>query len=190
MHRILVENGQKEAAENLPLPIDSKACLERRLKEEPDLSTLFIWEGTKQGHAYWSCVNKKLKDVVQKISMHRKYKTRSGLKVRILCVDSGNEDFPVIGIVQSKEKMQTTFTADGRFYSNVDKDNSMDLIEDKDAPFEKDDLVLVSYDGHKWVKRHYGRLEDGKHYAYRFGASSETDSGVCETTTWPHVKRP
>lgn len=190
----LVANGQMEAAELLPEIIGPKYLLEQKLNEEPKhmLPVLFVWDETKEGQAYWQSVNKKLNEpVAQKISMHRKYKTRSGLKVRILCVDSGVEDFPVIGMVSDRVPASTAFTADGKWYSKQTYENQMDLIEDNDAPFEKDDLVLVSHDGNKWVKRHYDRFEDGKHYAYRFGACSETaEIGGCETTAWPHVKRP
>lgn len=58
------------------------------------------------------------------ISMDKKYKTREGKDARLLCVDSGHLEFPVVAIV---EGLLETYTSCGKVF--VGQDNNLDLIE-------------------------------------------------------------
>lgn len=63
------------------------------------------------------------------ISMDKKYKTRDGRDVRLLCVDGPNERYPVIGIVQGlgfPYNWMSSGNAD-----TADLETSSDLIEVK-----------------------------------------------------------
>jgi len=60
--------------------------------------------------------------------MDKKYKTRDGRDVRVLCVDADNEHFPVIGIVHG---YACNFSRDGKWSETMSAsgDSPRDLIE-------------------------------------------------------------
>lgn len=75
------------------------------------------------------------------ISMDKQYKTRSGSEVRILCIDSGCEQYPVVAIVDSDA---LKFTAEGNYWFDGDISDH-DLIE---VPKEKTIwLEIYEYEG-------------------------------------------
>lgn len=59
------------------------------------------------------------------ISMDKQYKTTSGSEVRILCVDSGCEQYPVVAVV---DRDAVKFTAEGKYWFDGDTSDH-DLIE-------------------------------------------------------------
>jgi hypothetical protein len=59
------------------------------------------------------------------ISMDKKYKTRKGLEVRLLCVDGPNSACPVIGIVNN---MILKWGSSGQFIDHETQDD-FDLLE-------------------------------------------------------------
>lgn len=67
------------------------------------------------------------------ISMDKKYTTRSGLPVRILCVDRNDPDYPVVALIQTTEYGETynCFTREGRRFSYAGEDE-MDIVEVKE----------------------------------------------------------
>lgn len=65
---------------------------------------------------------------MNKITMDKKYKTRDGRKVRVLCVDKAGE-YPVVALVYTgAEELLHTLHEDGRFSSTPE---CVDLIEIK-----------------------------------------------------------
>ncbi len=62
------------------------------------------------------------------ISMDKKYKTRSGLKVRLLCIDRKGDECPVIGLVD-KDGCESVYSwhSTGVFYTG--HESAYDLIE-------------------------------------------------------------
>lgn len=107
------------------------------------------------------------------IDMKKKYRTRSDLLVRILCVDRVS-DHPVVYLVMSGgEECVITTTIEGKVFSNSDVDRDMDLIEIQ--PFEgfkTDDLVVV-WDGLLGLKqfRYFSHTEDGYVVCFVSGTS-------------------
>ena len=79
------------------------------------------------------------------IEMNKKYRTRDGREVRVLCVDNDNDKFPVIAVIPKNTPY--IFTKEGRFYS--DKENTeLDLIEvSLYDHIKKGDVVLVWDEG-------------------------------------------
>lgn len=59
------------------------------------------------------------------ISMDKQYKTRSGSEVRILCIDSGCEEYPVVAVV---DRDVLKLTAEGMHWHDGEESN-YDLIE-------------------------------------------------------------
>ena len=60
------------------------------------------------------------------ISMDKKYKTRDGKFVRVLCVDNDDEEFPVIASIKGAA---LNFTSTGAFHTIPDYEHPLDLIE-------------------------------------------------------------
>ena len=82
------------------------------------------------------------------ISMDKQYKTRSGSEVRILCIDSGCEEYPVVAVV-NKDALK--FTAEGKYWSDGDTSDH-DLIE---VPKETEVwLEIYEYEGELKGRNH------------------------------------
>lgn len=67
------------------------------------------------------------------IEMNKTYRTRSGKPARVLCVDSQNEQNPVVALIQDspEEEYVTTYSPDGRFlWDEEGVQHPYDLIED------------------------------------------------------------
>jgi len=75
------------------------------------------------------------------ISMDKQYRTTSGSEIRILCIDSGCEEYPVVAVV---DKDVIKFTAEGKYWFDGDTSDH-DLIE---VPKEREVwLEVYEYDG-------------------------------------------
>lgn len=120
---------------------------------------------------------------MSKIDMNKKYKTRDGQDVRIICVDSGILHYPVVAIV-GKELMM--FTAYGNY--KIGFEGEEDLIEVSPyEDFKVDDKVLVSVDGDSWEKRYFAYVKNGAPWAWADGATSWS---ACDTARkWNYCKK-
>lgn len=82
------------------------------------------------------------------ISMEKKYRTRDGRDVRILCVD-GHGDYPVVGIViEGNSAFPSSWKEDGRYFSS--DTTNMDLIEVRSA----EDVVFETLRESRWAGRY------------------------------------
>lgn len=66
------------------------------------------------------------------IDMNKKYRTRDGQKVRILCVDGYDPIYPVIGLVENQPSPKT-WTEAGKYVQNEIDSDPNDLVEDKEG---------------------------------------------------------
>lgn len=126
------------------------------------------------------------------ISMDKKYKTRSGLPVRILCLDMNNPDYPVVGVIrrQSGVEVAAIFTPEGRF-TVLNGENECDLIEV--SPYEDfkiDEPVMVrSSDEGRWCRRHFAGVDpEGRPMAWDSGTTSF--SNARPPLAWHECRRP
>jgi hypothetical protein len=72
-----------------------------------------------------------------KISMDKKYKTRDGRPVRILCVDA-KRHYPVVGLIANGESDEDlgSWPEDGSSYIGVARDDDLvEVVEPKYRPF-------------------------------------------------------
>lgn len=128
-----------------------------------------------------------------KIDMNKKYRTRSGLPVRVLCVDRKDEDLPVIVLVlENGEEYLAACTAEGEYL--VSKEEcSFDLVEVSEwDDFKQDDKVLVSEDGKTWYKRYFNKVIDGVPYAFDGGITSWTADAMHDygcSSPWKYCKK-
>ena len=75
------------------------------------------------------------------IDINKKYKTRSGLPVRILCTDRKSEPYTVVALVSYSETVEklTMHTKDGQYFRYGSGDE-LDLVEVR--PLAVGDLVM------------------------------------------------
>lgn len=126
---------------------------------------------------------------MNKIDMNKKYRTRCGYPVRILCVDVNNAN-PVVAAITFPDGLDVihTFSCAGAGINIY-----MDLIEVSPwEDFKKDDKVMVSEDGEEWLRRYFAYEKDDVAYIYRNGATSWTSGGADEEwiTTWNYCRKP
>ena len=123
-----------------------------------------------------------------KISMDKKYKTRCGYPVRVLCVDMKN-DWPVVCIMECPDGTEITsnVTIYGKDWDEEDSD--LDLIEVSPwEDFKKDDKVVVSIDGVFWFKRYFSHVENDKPCTFPEGGTSW--SSPEGSTQWNYCRKP
>lgn len=124
------------------------------------------------------------------IEMGKKYKTRSGLPVRILCNDFKNNTYTVIAAVYDQETgCESTISVSSTGAYIEDEENPLDLIEVTPYDdFKEDDLCVVWNSKHKKVFRYFHKINSrGKAVCFCFGQTSFHTSDV---TTWEFCRKP
>lgn len=108
------------------------------------------------------------------VSMDKKYKTKSGDAVRILCVDSKHPTYPVVALVDDDgDDVIHSYTSSGKFCSG--SISEADLIEVPEwGDFKLDDKVLVrDSEQEDWVRRYFSHVgDDGHPYTFQGGLTS------------------
>lgn len=118
------------------------------------------------------------------ISMDKKYKTRDGRDVRILCTDAPG-DYPVVGLINNV--LVHSWTSNGAFNRDPSLGPS-DLIEVNEwEDFKIDEPVMVSNTGDPCVRRHFAGIKDGKPTVWDAGATRWTAN---RWRSWDHFRRP
>lgn len=109
------------------------------------------------------------------IEMGKKYRTRDGRDVRILCVDRTGELpvvglMPVVGLVGGKEDV-LSWTIDGLWALS---DNPNDLIEISPYSDIEIDAPGWAREGKEWYPRHFAGVENGVPMTWKNGCTSHT----------------
>lgn len=132
------------------------------------------------------------------ISMDKKYRTRGGDTVRILCTDLKGGEYPVIAAITIPEKRNDAdeviadsaeitqrYTANGSYVSS-DGNHPLDLVEVSPVEgYEVDDPVWVRMNkDHSWTRRHFAKYENGEFYAWNDGATSFSAEGPLDVSKW------
>ena len=119
-----------------------------------------------------------------KIDINKKYRTRDGRQVRLLCIDrdAWNKDESVVGLLRDwhYEKI-FTWMSDGTYNSVGDGAEHLDLIEVQPyEDFKIDDKVLVRNTNNvSWIKRHFAGVDEyGRPFVFKYGMTSWTTSEV------------
>lgn len=121
------------------------------------------------------------------IEMSKKYKTRSGLPVRILCADLQDKNYPIIAaIMQDNEESVISFTETGEFIEN--EKGRFDLLEVTPyEDFKEDDLCVVWNTGEEKSFRYFHKAnKSGKASCFTFGKTSFTTDVV---TSWEFCRK-
>lgn len=124
------------------------------------------------------------------IEMGKKYKTRSGLPVRILCNDFKGDTYKVIAAAYNQETGCESIISVSSIGSYiVDEENPLDLIEVTPyEDFKEDDLCVVWNGKDKKVFRYFHKINSrGKAVCFCFGQTSFHTSDV---TPWEFCRKP
>ncbi len=118
--------------------------------------------------------------------MNKKYKTRSGLPVRVLCTDMKNR-YPVVAVRKSeKEECSGMYTADGKFYEEGIH-SEYDLIEVSPyEDFKVDDLCVVWDEESVKIFRYFSNVKKGTAHCFDWGCTSYSAEG---TTPWTNCRK-
>jgi hypothetical protein len=124
------------------------------------------------------------------IDMNKKYKTRSGMPVRLLCTDRDCGGSPIIGLAKyaDGEELLYTWRSDGAYYNATPYD--LDLVEvDPYQDWLIDDKIYVRDAAIKdWTPAHFaGVSQDGSPTAWFSGRTSHTEN---ERIVWPLAWNP
>ena len=121
------------------------------------------------------------------IEMTKKYKTRSGLPVRILCNDLKCDTYTVIAAVYEQEGCEFTISVSSTGSYIEDEENPLDLIEVTPYDdFKEDDLCVVW--GEEGAKRfrYFSHVENGAVNCFVLGCTSYT---TVATSIWPNCRK-
>lgn len=121
---------------------------------------------------------------MSKIGMNKKYKTRGGLDARILCIDSGHPNYPVVAIIGN---YPMTFTSQGSFDISWNESEEALIEVSPYEDYKVDDKVFVSMDGDSWEKRYFAYVKNGAPWTWSHGATSWSAGG--NTSIWNYCKK-
>ena len=124
------------------------------------------------------------------IELGKTYKDGLGRDVRIICVDSKNGEFPIVGLVSLEDGQEFTssFQKDGR-YAYTKSANDLILPEDF-TKFEIDEPVMVRNDDNGSWRRRYFAGVDGHGNPRTYGVGKTKWSSKGDYTVWLQCRRP
>ncbi|WP_298752119.1 hypothetical protein [uncultured Arcobacter sp.] len=127
------------------------------------------------------------------VSMDKKYRTRAGDEVKLLC-NNGTKTYPFIGIIKRKgeeffEEEPFAWGNDGSCLNDCSHPEfDKTLVEV--SPYEDwkiDDKIEVSDDGIKWRKRHFAGINgNGNPIAWADGTTSWSAS---DSYSWKYARK-
>ena len=122
------------------------------------------------------------------IEMGKKYKTRSGLPVRILCNDFKNNTYPVIAAVYDQETgCESTISVSNTGSYLEEEENPLDLIEVTPYDdFKEDDLCVVWEITESKEFRYFSHEKSSIAWCFSSGGTSYTKTA---TTSWTNCRK-
>lgn len=127
---------------------------------------------------------------MNKIEIGKKYRTRDGKPVRVLCTDLNSDNYPVVACIEENDNFKHVrfFTADGKF--NAGTTHYYDLIEVITLyDFKIDEPVMVRDYGNKdWHRRYFSGVVEGKASAWSCGSTRWSSGG--DKVRWDECRRP
>ena len=122
------------------------------------------------------------------IEMGKKYKTRSGLPVRILCNDLKYDGYTVIAAVyDQKTGYENTISVSSIGTYIEGEESDLDLIEVTPYDdFKEDDLCVVWKVKDNKFFRYFSHAENGTANCFALGCTSYT---TVNTSIWPNCRK-
>jgi len=128
-----------------------------------------------------------------KIEVGKVYTTRDGSKVRVVSIDTKDEDnlSLFVGLLSvGNMEVITLYTADGHCYSDKEHDDR-DIIAEYSFwnDVEVDTPILIKDgEGDYWYKGYFAKYEDGKVYAWFNGTTSWSVGQQTDIEFWNYAK--
>ena len=118
-----------------------------------------------------------------KVSIDKKYKTKTGKPVRIVCTDRvSSKGKPVLALINDGIEEFTSFYTAGGFANTDMAFSELDLVEVTPwDDFKIDDSVMANLTGGKPFKAHFAGVVDGWPTVYPNGCTSWTGVGKDRT---------
>ena len=122
------------------------------------------------------------------IELGKKYKTRSGLPVRILCNDFKNDTYTVIAAVyDQKTGYENTINVSSTGSYVEDEESALDLIEVTPYDdFKEDDLCVVWEEDSAKIFRYFSHVENGTANCFAWGSTGYTTE---DTNFWTNCRK-
>jgi len=127
-----------------------------------------------------------------RVEMSKKYRTRDGETVRILCTDRPDRSYPIIALTGEGGWHLVSYTSGG-YYSSGGLNSHYDLVEVTEwGDFQVDEPVMVrDKDDSEWERRYFaGVTKEGQPSTWRSGVTSWTNMDGCPTSCWDECRRP
>ena len=126
------------------------------------------------------------------IEMGKKYRTRNGRTVRVICVDAKGTK-PVVSLVLARDNSESVIRSGPKGELYIGEEDELDLIEVTPYDdFKIDEPVMVRCHedaANLWVKRYFAGVMSGQPYTWDFGATSwSADNGY--KSRWDECRRP
>jgi len=126
------------------------------------------------------------------ISMNKKYKTRDGRPVRLLCTNRSSKltRYTVVALVDKGETLEV-YTEDG--CATIGCETPQDLIEISEwDDFQVDEPAMVrDKNDSEWERRYFaGVTKEGRPSTWRSGVTSWTNMDGCSISCWDECRRP
>ena len=125
------------------------------------------------------------------IEMDKKYKTRSGLPVRILCNDYKSDRYTVIAAVYDRETGCESVISVSSTGSYIEGEGSpLDLIEATPYDDFKEDDLCVIWSDDKYIKefRYFAYAKGNRAYFFADGKTSFTATPP-QKVCWPNCRK-
>jgi len=121
---------------------------------------------------------------MNKIDMTKKYRTRSGLSVRVLCVDLKNPTYSVLALVLDGDRELCVFAkSNGDLFAGNDVYGLVEVTPWSDLKID-DKVAVRASELHNWRPRYFAGLnEHGVPQAFTDGATSFSNEG-CVSNDW------
>lgn len=126
------------------------------------------------------------------IEMGKKYRTRDGREVRVLCTDANHKIYPIVALMERDGvDVVNRYTLCGQYSAGAE--SHLDLIEV--SPFEDfkiDDPVMVRHrDDGIWHRRHFAGIDEhGRALVWSYGATSWSHDHVDVKAPWSQFRKP
>ena len=130
---------------------------------------------------------------MNKVEIGKKYRTRNGRAVRVLCTDAKDSTCPVIALVTEGEVERVKHLTESGHYSDGGlPEHAYDLIEASPwDDFKVDEPVMVrEYSSAEWARRYFAGVLDGRAATWANGVTSWSNQTERRTTLWSQCRRP
>jgi len=132
---------------------------------------------------------------MKKITMDKKYKTRNGKSVRVLCTDMlrpKQTPYPIVALVEwfNEQERVINYTKRGSYSKGTE--HSFDLVEVSEwDDFKIDEKVLVRQHGQDyWIHRNFAGIDEDSGQPTTFSKGQSSWTSASKPALYEECRRP